>query len=323
MPKAKSTRLVFLMCSHLKLAHLVLQLRRQTEREQDDNIRHELDSQFTALRELIYAPDPSSSGSNSIPLGTREAVPRSLTDPDAALSTTVNDDGDYDQHVRELAFDKRSKPKDRTKTEEELALEEKEALEKAERRRQRRMLGQNESDSEEEGTVKGKRKRGADDLDFDDFDEGSGEWSGLGVGLDQASAPLSEASEDADAEEVAEISDGESSDNGDAESDEDEFSQNSDELDEEQEDLVNLASLPKGKSKGKKGPKHELPFTFPCPGSHEEFLQIIEDLDDEDIPTVVQRIRTLYHTSLGADNKFKLQVCLFYHHCDLLTRIML
>jgi nucleolar protein 14 len=161
------------------------------------------------------------------------------------LSTIVNDDGDYDQHVRELAFDMRSKPKDRTKTEEELALEEKEASEKAERRRQRRMLGQNESDSEEEGTRKGKRKRGAsaDDLDFE---EGSGEWGGLGAGLDQASAPLSEASEDEDAEEVAETS------------------------------------------------------------------------------NVVQRIRALYHTSLDTDNKFDLQVCLrvFYHHCDLLTRIM-
>ena len=49
------------------------------------------------------------------------------------------------------------------------------------------MLGQNEIDSEEdsEGAVKGKRKRGADDLDFDDFDEGagrSGEWRGLGAG---------------------------------------------------------------------------------------------------------------------------------------------
>ena len=145
------------------------------------------------------------------------------------MSTIVNDDGDYDQRVRELAFDKRSKPKDRTKTEEELALEEKEAFETAERRRQRRMLGQNDSDSEEEGTKKGKRKRGADDLDLE---EGSGEWSGLGAGLDQASAPLSEASEDDDAEEITETS------------------------------------------------------------------------------NVVQRIRALNHTSLGADNKFELQVCL-------------
>ena len=32
-------------------------------------------------------------------------------------ATTVNDDGDYDEHDRELAFDKPLKPKDRTKTE--------------------------------------------------------------------------------------------------------------------------------------------------------------------------------------------------------------
>ena len=51
------------------------------------------------------------------------------------------------------------------------------------------MLGQNETDSEEdlEGALKGQRKRGANDPDFDDFDEGLGEWSGLG-GLDQTSA---------------------------------------------------------------------------------------------------------------------------------------
>jgi len=36
---------------------ILLQLRRQTEREQDDNIRDQLDNQFTALWELIYAPD--------------------------------------------------------------------------------------------------------------------------------------------------------------------------------------------------------------------------------------------------------------------------
>jgi nucleolar protein 14 len=282
-----------------------LQLRRQTEREQDDNIRLELDNQFAALRELIYAPDSSSSGSNLIPLGTREAVSRPLTDPDVVSSTIVNDDGDYDQHVRELAFDKRSKPKDRTKTEEELALEDKEALEKAERRRRKRMLGQNESDSEEEGTVKGKRKRGADDLD-DDFDEGPGEWDGLGVGLDQTNTRLSEAGEEEDAEEDTETSENKSSDDGDAESDGDEFSQNSDE---DHKDLVTLPNPPTGTSKGNKAAKHELPYTFLCPGSHEEFLQIIEDLDDEDVPTVVQRIRMLYHTSLGADNKFKLQVC--------------
>ena len=54
---------------------------------------------------------------------------------DVASSSVTNQtqhgDKDYDQHVRELALDKRAQPKDRAKTEEELALEAKEALENA------------------------------------------------------------------------------------------------------------------------------------------------------------------------------------------------
>ena len=68
----------------------------------------------------------------------------------------ASQDLDYDQHVRELAFDERSKPK--------------EALEKAKRKRQRRMLGLDESESENEGKPSKKRKRGGDDLE-DDFGE--------------------------------------------------------------------------------------------------------------------------------------------------------
>ena len=45
--------------------------------------------------------------------------------------------------------------------------------------------------------MKGKRKRGADDLDFDNFDEGSGEWSGLGAGLDKTSALCTVANDEA------------------------------------------------------------------------------------------------------------------------------
>ena len=44
--------------------------------------------------------------------------------------------------------------------------------------------------------MKGKWKRGADDLDFDDFDEGSGEWSGMGAGLDKTSALCTVANEE-------------------------------------------------------------------------------------------------------------------------------
>ena len=188
------------------------------ERDQEDNVRHELDNQFAALRELIYAPDPSSSGSNSIPLGVRDKPVNPTPEADPVATKFIGDN-DYDQHVRELAYDKRAKPKDRTKTEEELALEAKEALEKAERRRRRRMLGLDESESEDETSMrKGKRKRGADDLD-DDFNEFPEDFNELGAGL-EAQDHLSEEEDqevsDEETDEEEEISEGSSFDEGDA-----------------------------------------------------------------------------------------------------------
>lgn len=281
------------------------------ERDQGDNIRHELDNQFADLRELIFAPDPSSSGSNMIPLGVREGVPypKPPADAEAVVAKLLpTDDGDdYDQHVRELAFDKRAKPKDRTKTEEELALEAKEALEKAERRRRRRMLGLEESEDEEEtGKGKAKRKRGGDDLD-DDFDDPDEDLNMLGTGLGGGIDMDEE--ESADTTEEEDRSDEDEEEDEGSEEDEDHEVNGSDESEGEEGDHEQLvASQNPTKLKGKKRAKQELPFTFPCPASHEEFLEIVKDLDDEDVPTVVQRIRALYHTSLAADNKVKLQV---------------
>lgn len=278
------------------------------ERDQEDNIRHELDNQFADLRELIFAPDPSSSGSNMVPLGIREGAPypKPPTDAEAVVAKLIptGEGDDYDQHVRELAFDKRAKPKDRTKTEEELALEAKEALEKAERKRRRRMLGLEESEDEEEtGKGKAKRKRGGDDLD-DDFDDPDEDLGILGAGLGSGIDPDDDESEEDDVSDERDEED-------ESEEDENYEVEGSDESEGEEgdhEQLVASHKPAKSKSKGKNKGKQELPFTFPCPTSHEEFLEIVEDLDDDDVPIVVQRIRALYHTSLAADNKVKLQV---------------
>lgn len=287
------------------------------EREQEDNVRHELDKDFDVLRDLIYAPDPSSTGSNSIPLG--HARPE--VEPKALPLAPEPQDNDYDQQVRELAFDKRSKPKDRTKTEEEIALEEKEVLEKAERRRQNRMLGLEESDSEDEGKSRGKRKRGADDLD-DDFEDG--EWHGLGAGLGDDDEKLNgsdgdEPDGDESRDSGEEGEDDEGSDDGDS-GDEDENGEEGFESGGESEgdageheDLVTARATGRKSKNPQPSTSQELPFTFPCPSTHEEFLEIVEGVEDKDVPIVVQRIRTLYHTSLGIDNKFKLQVCQLAH----------
>ncbi|KAJ3893454.1 nucleolar protein 14 [Lentinula edodes] len=266
-------------------------IRRQMEKEEGENVRHELDQAFDSLRSLLYAPDPSATGSNSTPLGA-PGPSLSVATPETALVATEKT-ANYDQAVRELAFDKRAKPKDRTKTEEELAVEEKEALEQAEKRRRKRMLGLEDSDSENEGRSK-KRLRGGDDLE-DDFNDEELGWNGLGTGLEGDHSGEEESDDDGTGDS------GESAQGA----DEDDSEEGGDHEDQDDEELVRTSqkrSLSSQKGKGK-----ELPFTFPCPSSHEELLEIVDTVNDHDVPTVIQRIRTLYHTSLAADNKFKLQ----------------
>ena len=275
-------------------------LRRQMEKAQEEGIRAELDDQFADLRELLFTTTPVE----------RMDVDGPASNPDAAiLSVPEAQDTAYDQRVRELAFDKRSKPKDRTKTEEELALEAKEALERAERRRQRRMEGLPESEDEEDGKGRNKRKRGGDDLEDDFMDDEA--WGGLGAGLDRAHAEDDDGDEESEGdEEDSEDEDGGDEDDGKSEESDEESDEES-EVEGEHEELVKSTKVDKGKGRVK--PKsRELPFTFPCPETHEEFLEIIEDIEDKDLPMVLQRMRALYHTSLAPENKFKLQVCCMY-----------
>jgi nucleolar protein 14 len=281
------------------------------EREQEDNLRHQLDQDFDSLRSLLYAPDPSSTGSNSLPLGRIRDEMAKYSVPTAPASPPQDQGQDYDTRVRELAFDKRAQPKDRTKTEEELALEEKEALEKAERKRRRRMLGEDEVESDEgvgRGRGKNKRRRegGADDLD-DDFEEDH-DMGGLGTGLG-ADVQLDDGFDDSDEDDEIENDDDQSEQEN---SEDSEFEDDSDEhLEAEEGDHSDLTTAHKSEKISSKHHKSaELPFTFPCPQTHEEFLEIVEEVEDSEVPTVVKRIRTLYHPSLAPENKFKLQVWL-------------
>ncbi|KAF7302262.1 hypothetical protein MIND_00793300 [Mycena indigotica] len=264
-------------------------LQHQMEREEEDNVRHELDQQFDDLRALLYsAPKPAADDDSSTP----------PSKPTLMDTDIVPQDGNYDQRVRELAFESRAKPKDRMKTEEEVARAEKEALEKAERARRKRMLGLEKSDSEDENGRSKKRRRkdrGGDDLDDDFALDEDDPWEGIGAGLEEQQATM-EPDEDEDDEEE------DSGDEGGSGSEEEDS-----ESDIESGEHENLTSAPKP-SKGKsKAPDKELPFTFPCPSTHEELLDILEHVDDKDIPTVIHRIRSLFHTSLAPQNKFKLQ----------------
>ena len=336
--KVRIICLVILRSVDLTFPHVVV--RPPTSPRKDDATRHAMDSDFASIRDLLFGGkvDPSASSANAIPLGSRSwgagaSDPTAASDPAGAPTDPAagavpvvpvktagwgeeEKEDDYDTLVHSLAFSARAKPTDRTKTEDELAADEAERLQSLEQKRLRRMRGEVDgSDDEEGGKGKGKgrakRKADADDLE-DDFELGSdGEAGALGPGLevdlDEDEDEEEGSEEDGDGESGSEEEDGSAMDE-----DEDEESG----IDADIGEPSSLAPSSKKKAASKPSkPKYqkgqELPFTFPCPATHEEFLEIIDGIDEADVPTVISRIRAIYHPSLKEGNKDKLQVRIF------------
>lgn len=276
----------------------------------DTNMREQLDEGLDELRELLGGAVPVRP-KVQLPGPSRTAVPL----------PGQNDDKDYDQFVRALAYEARAKPKDRTKTEEEIAADEKERLEEAEAKRLRRMRGEDSEDEEDGGRKKRKADRApdADDLDDDfagDVDEDGG-ISLLGPGLTREAIETMDVDESDDEDEDdddGDEEDGDSEDDDSDEDDEDDEMSAMEDLDSDVEgndDEEPVARLVKGKARAKsskaKAATKEIPYTFTCPATVEEFEDLLEGLDDKALPTVVQRIRALHHPSLAQGNKEKLQ----------------
>lgn len=279
----------------------------------DADIRDQLDDDIDDLRDLLQQG---------------VAGPSSLRARPTAKEQDDDIEGDYDQVVRTLAFDARAKPKNRTKTEEEIALEEKERLEQAEAKRLRRMRGEPETDEEDDEPRKKRKteRRGeGDDLD-DDFDEDALLGSGItreeieNMRMSPGHSP-DEDDEDDQEEGVEEDDEDEDEDEDvEEEEDDDEELDAMEDLDSDEapelvpvegaEPLPGLVATSGAKRKvGRHGTEaREIPYTFPCPASIDEFEDILGGLDDAALPVVVQRIRSLHHPSLAQGNKEKLQV---------------
>ncbi|KAJ2777185.1 nucleolar complex protein 14, partial [Coemansia interrupta] len=185
---------------------------RQLAKEQDDDLRRELDGDFEDVRALLFADADDKPMMKAAAGGPEGAADRA-----------------YDAVVRELVFEQRARPQDRLKTEEEQAREEMERLERAERHRRRRMEGldsgteQDSDDDDDDGMraykAESKRRPVADDLgdDFapagDEDDEGARGVS-LGAGLQAVG------SED-ESDDGSDESDDDSEEDGSDESEED------------------------------------------------------------------------------------------------------
>jgi nucleolar protein 14 len=230
-------------------------------------------------------------------------------------------DKDYDLRLKLLAADNRAQPAERTKTDEEKAKEESNRLKELEEKRLRRMRGEageeDEEEEEEEGKGRGKgKKKNAEEPVHDPFNDEEEDEFGLGNGVKYRPTATELGFDDEDDfliddDLVASGSELEfDSDDMDGEESEDEGSESDSDDDEFVKGILTEAvtkdpvfQIP-GKTKG--NDENGVPYTFPCPQTHEEMLEAFENVDVTGLPVAVQRIRALYHPKLDSKNKERL-----------------
>lgn len=286
---------------------------RQAAKENDEDLRLALDKETSDIRRLLL-------GNNR-----RWEMEQLQADPKIAALALVDKDAfekEYDLAVRKMTADKRAKPTTRTKTEDQVAEEQSRRLRELEDKRLRRMRGDEVSESDEgaedddESDDEGERERPAVEIIRDDGDQVD---FGLGKGIKTrpTAAELGFDDEDdflIDDGLVASGSDFEDLDDDDAF---DESDSEAPEVDDDEDDEFTKGLLTETESKDaiynetRKGrdaapTEDEVAYTFPCPQSHSEFLEILKDIPLPKLPTVVQRIRALYHPKLLSANKEKL-----------------
>lgn len=279
---------------------------RQAAKEDDEELRVQLDKELSNVTMLLASTKAN----------------KRTEDPSGNTIVGLDRDAfnkNFDLQVKKLALDARAKPADRTKTEEEIADEESTRLKELEEKRQKRMRGEEVSDSDDSGDDKSAPAgNGADEDDEDEEDFGLGD--GIKAKTKPTATELGFDDEDdfiIDDDLVASGSDLELIESGDDESDID-SNEGEEEEDEEEDDEFTRGLLNEEEAKNPVfkatattadaagGDEHGLPFTFPCPESLEEFVDVISKYNYDNIPKIVQRIRALYHPKLDSKNKERL-----------------
>ncbi|KAL4902512.1 hypothetical protein BDW74DRAFT_186794 [Aspergillus multicolor] len=283
---------------------------RQMAKEDDDDLREELDKGLPELFDMLRGVKPR-------PKPEPPKDDLAGMNPDRAAILQGQSQGDmekeYDQRLKQLTFDKRSMPTDRTKTAEEKAEEEAQRLKKLEEERVRRMRGEDVSEDEAEAVDE-------EDEEGEDFDEEESlPDDAKDFGLQQPTTNFSTSRPDGVEDEDDFILDDLVETRSDVslsfvESDDEmsDVGEESEEEEDEEDELINGFTMP-GNESGDAAPAVDaqiaddvLAFTYPCPNSHEEFLETIKDVSYQDLPTVIQRIRALHHPRLHSENKAKL-----------------
>jgi nucleolar protein 14 len=324
---------------------------RQMIKEQNLDLQDEVDAELDEIRGLLEPMNaPASQGKMVVNSDRLRMIHGEIERPSEQESVPKDEEDDYDRFVKELTFDKRAKPTDRTKTEEELALEAKKELEELEAKRIRRMKG---IPDEEDGThQKTSRPSQADDLGDDDYEahvdqtiEDEEEMALTykdGVLVNQKifmkhrdESDGSDDSDDSDASKGDSGNDLESDASG-SESDEAELHASSDasaedsdseSMDSDQRLLEEMATdseeedlPPKAKRLRTTTEDTSLPYTFECPNNYEEFEQLLSQHSLENQLIIVKRLRILYSVKLAKENREKMNrllIILLKHSLDL------
>jgi nucleolar protein 14 len=180
---------------------------------------------------------------------------------------------DYEQVIREMAFDRRAKPSDRTKTEDELAKEKADSLLKLEKDRAARMEGEIDDGYDNEHQ--------SDTENFNDADV---------FGLKTADEITDdELSDDVD-EEIDEVDDDEVDDDGD------------DEVEDHADEIGSRGGVWVDYKRASVNVKDSLP----CPQTVIELTELLDNHEVKMRPSIIQEIVSKYHPRLAEGNKQKL-----------------
>lgn len=282
---------------------------RQQIKEDDADLREELDKGLPDLFDMLRGVKPPPK-----PEPPKDDL-ASMNPDRAALLEGKDPEKEYDQRLKQLTFDKRSQPTDRTKTEEEKVAEEAERLKTLEGDRVRRMRGEEASESEGEEESEDEEGEGEDSENESIPDDAKA--FGLQQPTNETHTRPDMSVEDEDDfiidDDLVETRSDVSLEIGESDIEGSEDGSEEESEEEEEDELINGLTIPEGPSgeaptnaDSAQGTNEKLAYTYPCPEDHESFLQTIKDVSVTDLPTVVQRIRALHHPRLHSDNKRKL-----------------
>ncbi|CAD6503976.1 BgTH12-05717 [Blumeria graminis f. sp. triticale] len=283
---------------------------RQAAKEDDEDLREELDKEVDDIHNILRGIPTKISNPTSVDVN---------INPQRAALIAGNDkarlEKDYDLRLKQLALDKRSQPTEKSKTEDEIAKEQARKLHDLENNRLQRMQGSiSNHDAEIENLD---ASNGANDISED-------YGFGTGIKVRQLDRELGVEDEDdflieddlvasfsemEDSEVNSSDLEGELSDD-DNNNDQSEGSFPGEPAEASQRESAQVSG--KDLSVEENPPiitnddNTDLAFQYVCPKSHEEFLEVLKNVNIIDLPTVVQRIRILYHPKLRSENKAKL-----------------